>query len=78
MSVTVRLYAGVKEAAGVGELTVDGETISEVSDAIAATCPAIADRLAYCRFALNDEFVDADAAVPDGAAVDVIPPVSGG
>ena len=54
MSVTVRLYAGVKEAAGVAELTVEGETISEVSDALAATCPAIAERLPYCRFVSRD------------------------
>jgi molybdopterin converting factor small subunit len=27
---------------------------------------------------MDDEFVDASAPVPDGATVDVIPPVSGG
>ena len=43
--ITVRLYAGVKEKAGVKSLEVEGATI---------------------------------AAVPNGATVDVIPPVSGG
>jgi len=78
MSVTARLWAGVKEAAGVGEVAVEGETIAGVRDALAAAVPAIADRLAYCRFALEDAFVADDAAVPEGATIDVIPPVSGG
>jgi len=78
VSVTVRLYAGVREGAGTAEVTVEGTTVQEVRDALAEACPNIADRLAFCRFALNDEFVDADAPVTDGAEVDVIPPVSGG
>lgn len=78
MSVTVRLYAGVKEAAGAAAFEVDGATVAQVRDALAAACPAIADRLSFCRFALDDEFVGDDAAVPAGAAIDVIPPVSGG
>ena len=78
MSVTARLWAGVKEAAGVAEVAVEGETIAGVRDALAAAVPAIADRLAYCRFALEDAFVADDTAVPEGATIDVIPPVSGG
>ena len=78
MSVTVRLYAGVKEAAGAAQLTVDGATVGEVREAAAAACPPIADQLRYCRFAMDDTFVDADAPVADGAVVDAIPPVSGG
>lgn len=78
MSVTVRLFAGVKEAAGTGTLTVEGRTVQEVRDAAAQACPAIADRLRFCRFAVDDSFVAEDAPVSDGATVDVIPPVSGG
>ena len=78
MSVSVRLYAGVREAAGTAELSVDGGDIAAVRAAIAVECPGIADRLPFCRFALEDEFVGDEAAVADGATVDVIPPVSGG
>jgi molybdopterin converting factor small subunit len=78
MSVTVRLWAGVKEAAGQAELRVDGATVAEVSAALAAAVPAVAERLAYCRFAVDDAFVTEDTEVADGATVDVIPPVSGG
>ena len=78
MSVAVRLYAGVRERAGVAELTVEGADVAAIRAAIAAACPAIAEQLAFCRFAVGDEFVGDDATVDDGAAVDVIPPVSGG
>ena len=78
MSVTARLWAGVKEAAGVAEVEVEGETIAGVRDALAAAIPAIAGRLGYCRYALDDTFVTDDTPVPKGATIDVIPPVSGG
>ena len=78
MSVAVRLYAGLRDAAGTSELTVEGETIAAIREAVAAACPAIAGRLEFCRFAMNDEFVDTDASVDGGASVDIIPPVSGG
>ena len=78
MSVTVRFWAGVKEAAGQAELRVEGDTVAIVRDAIAAACPAIAEQLPSCRFAVNDEFVPDETVITDGATVDVIPPVSGG
>ena len=78
MSVTVRLWAGVKEAAGRGELSVEGATVAEVRDALAEACPAIASHLAHCRFAVDDAFVGSETQVASGAVIDVIPPVSGG
>lgn len=78
MTVAVRLYAGVRERAGKARLDLDGKTIAAVREALAAACPAIAEQLPFCRFAVDDEFVADDAAVKPGAVVDVIPPVSGG
>ncbi|MFQ5845861.1 MAG: MoaD/ThiS family protein [Planctomycetota bacterium] len=78
MSVRVRLHAGVRERAGTAELEVEGGTVAAVREAIAAACPAIADRLEFCRFAAGDEFVGEETALSDGATVDLIPPVSGG
>ncbi len=78
MSVSVRLYAGVKERAGKSELSVEGDTIAAVREAVAAACPTIAEQLAFCRFAVNDEFVGEETSVPDLAVIDIIPPVSGG
>jgi molybdopterin synthase sulfur carrier subunit len=78
VSITVRLFAGVKEKAGVPTLVVDSASIGALRPALAAVCPAIEPQLAPCRFALNDEFVDDEIALEDGATVDLIPPVSGG
>jgi molybdopterin converting factor small subunit len=78
MSVAVRLHAGLKERAGVAELTVRGNDVAAIRAAIAAACPPVAEQLAFCRFAVDDEFVDDETAVSEGAIVDVIPPVSGG
>ncbi|MHC4549780.1 MAG: MoaD/ThiS family protein [Planctomycetota bacterium] len=78
MSVVVRLHAGVRERAGVAELTVEGKDIGAVRAAVAVVCPPLAAQLPYCRFAMEDEFVGDETAVREGAVVDVIPPVSGG
>jgi len=78
LTITVRFWAGVKEAAGKPEVTVEGDTVASVREAIAKECPEIADHLATCRFAVNDEFVVDEAPIAEGATVDVIPPVSGG
>ena len=78
MTVSVRLYAGVRERAGKARLDVEAKTVAAVRTALAAACPAIAQELPFCRFAVDDEFVADDAAVKPGAVVDVIPPVSGG
>ncbi len=78
MTVAVRLYAGVRERAGIAKLEVEAKTVAALRAALARACPAIAEQLPSCRFAVDDEFVADDAAVRAGAVVDVIPPVSGG
>jgi molybdopterin converting factor small subunit len=78
MTVTLRLYAGVREAAGTDEIRVAGRTIAQVRDAAAKACPPIANHLPYCRFAIQNAFVPLDTEVDDGTIIDAIPPVSGG
>jgi len=78
MSVKVRLFAGLREAAGRTELEVEAGCVARLREALAEACPAIAGRLRFCRVAVCNEFVGEDAAVADGATVDLIPPVSGG
>jgi len=81
VTVTVRLYAGLREAAGSDRLVVETGTDGDVSTlraALAEARPGLEGRLAACRFAIDDDFVPDDAPVPDGAVVDAIPPVSGG
>ena len=76
--ITARLFAAVRERAGQQSIEVGGATIADVRASLAETCPPVADMLGSCRFAMNDEFVLDETPVPDGATVDVIPPVSGG
>ncbi len=77
-AVKVRLHAALREEAGKDELEVSASTISELRGALAEACPAIDERLRFCRFAKNDEFVGDGAELNAGDVVDVIPPVSGG
>ena len=81
MSITVRLYAGVKETVGRAAVDVElkaGADVRALREALGAACPEIEGQLPYCRFALSDRFVGDETELPDGATVDVIPPVSGG
>ena len=78
MTVTARLFAGVRERVGESTIEVTGATIAEVRASLAQTCPPVAELLPACRFALDNEFVEDGTPVSDGSIVDVIPPVSGG
>ena len=74
MAVTVRLFAGLRERAGVSRVEVDGvERVGEVWAKL-----DLGDEPGGLLYALNREYVDRDAAVHDGDEVALIPPVSGG
>lgn len=81
MTVRVRLFAAVREAAGVDEVEVAPATVREVlSELRHRFGEPFAKRLAVCAVLLDGTAVprDADVAVPDGAEVALLPPVSGG
>jgi len=81
IAVRARLFARLREQAGTDGESVElpaGSSVSDVYDAVGRSHPGLpADRNAV-RAALNQEFVDWDAAVADGDEVAFIPPVSGG
>jgi MoaE-MoaD fusion protein len=81
IAVHARLFARLRELAGTDAESVElptGSNVSDVYDAVRRLHPGLdADRNAV-RAALNQEFVDWDAAVADGDEVAFIPPVSGG
>ncbi|HET8733588.1 MAG TPA: molybdopterin converting factor subunit 1 [Anaeromyxobacteraceae bacterium] len=80
MPVTVLFFAVAREAAGTDAETLASAppTVGALRALLAARHPALARVLPRCRLAVNQEFAAEDAAVPDGAEVAVIPPVSGG
>ncbi len=76
MQVTVRLFAGLRERAGTGELRLelaDGARVADVWPLL-----ELGDEQAGLLFAVNRRYADADAPLTDGDEVAVIPPVSGG
>lgn len=80
MNHTVQLFARLRDLAG-PSVTValpTGATVYDLRRALAASHPAIGPLLATSRVAVNHEFAADVDAVPDGAELAVIPPVSGG
>jgi molybdopterin converting factor subunit 1 len=81
MRVTVRLFAGLRDIVGTGELTHDapaGATAKTVWDALAGTHPALAPYEAVSSCAVNEEYAKFDFPLNEGDEVAFLPPVSGG
>jgi molybdopterin synthase sulfur carrier subunit len=81
-SLRVLYFAGLREAVGLAEETVeipDGvRTIGALADHLAGRHPAYALRRAHVRIARNEAFVKEDEPVASGDVVALIPPVAGG
>lgn len=76
MKVTVRLFAGLRERAGVRERTVElapGATVRDVWPAL-----ALGDEPPGLLYAVNRVYTDGEHRLEDGDHVALIPPVSGG
>ena len=81
MRIKVLYFAQLREAAGR-----DGETLefprpvtaAELSAGLLARPEFFKYRDLAFRYAVNDEFVNPDRIIPEGAAVALIPPVAGG
>ncbi len=81
MRVTVKLFAILRERAGVSEATLDvrdGATISALRELLAEQFPVLRDVLRQTAFAVNREYASNGTALADGDEVAAIPPVSGG
>ncbi|MEX1357854.1 MAG: molybdenum cofactor biosynthesis protein MoaE [Gaiellaceae bacterium] len=74
MTVTVRLFAGLRERAGWSLRALDGvERVGDVWPAL-----GLGDEPPGLLYAVNRKYADADRALADGDEVALIPPVSGG
>jgi molybdopterin converting factor subunit 1 len=80
VAITVLYFAVAREAAGTGSesLAAAPATVGALRAFLAGRHPALARVLPRCRIAVGQEFASDGDAVPDGAEVAVIPPVSGG
>jgi molybdopterin synthase catalytic subunit len=81
MQINVRLFAGLRERAGVKSLAVTVPEGAAVADVIEAANRAAGGALSMSgkiMYALNREYVETTAEVHDGDELALIPPVSGG
>src|SRR6266508_864587 len=81
MKVSLQLFASLREAVGRRDLSLevdDGSRVSDLRARLASDYPSLGPLLKTVVFAIDDEYVSADERLHDGAAVALIPPVSGG
>jgi molybdopterin converting factor subunit 1 len=81
MTIRVRLFARARDLAGIDVVTVDlpaGATVADLRARLGATYPALSPLLPRSAVAVNEEFAEDSVAIPPGAEVALLPPVSGG
>jgi sulfur-carrier protein len=77
--VALRMFAGAREAAGVGRAEFEGETVGEVIAAAVEQFGSEFERVVGAsRIWLNGDAATPELAVQAGDEVAVLPPVSGG
>ncbi len=77
----MKLFAGLREKAGVAEIPVDlpaGATVEDLAAALARAIPEAASLLQSVRYAVNCTFAQPGTVIGPQDEVAVIPPVSGG
>jgi molybdopterin converting factor subunit 1 len=81
MRVRVRLFASLREIAGVPELLLElspGSTAEDAWARLARDVPALAPRRTSLAASVNRRYAPFDTALRDGDELVFIPPVSGG
>ena len=83
ISISVLLFARARELVGASSVTVSLDTPATTQallERLLAEHPALVPLLPHCLLAVNQEYVERDAAkqVSPGDEVAVIPPISGG
>jgi molybdopterin converting factor small subunit len=86
MKVRVKLFAVARQRVGNGEVEVEladpngsgGPTVADLRLALLRQFGALAEVLPHVRMAVNGDYAAESSAIPPGAEVALIPPVSGG
>ncbi|TAN25651.1 MAG: MoaD/ThiS family protein [Actinomycetota bacterium] len=77
--VTVKLFAGAREAAGTSSIQVEADSVQEALDAVTETHgDALARMISISKIWLNGEPAEPDSIVSSSDEIAVLPPVSGG
>ncbi len=81
MQVRVRLFAVLRDLAGVAECTLElpaGATVSTARAPLLQRLPALRQHLGRCAYAVNRTYARPETTLHDGDELALIPPVSGG
>jgi molybdopterin converting factor subunit 1 len=81
MRVTVKLFAILRERAGVSTVELElpeGSTVEAAAGKLLEGIPALSEHLMKSAFAVNRAYGRRDAVLHDGDELALIPPVSGG
>jgi MoaE-MoaD fusion protein len=81
VTITVLFFAAARERVKRSQESLElppGARVADVLRLLTERHPGLAPLLPHLRVAVNQEFVDAEAEVPAGAEVALIPPVAGG
>jgi molybdopterin converting factor subunit 1 len=81
MKITIRLFAVLRERAGVSQLTLElpvGATVATAKDSVLQEYPQLANVISPAAFAVNRSYSSASAELRDGDELAFLPPVSGG
>ena len=81
MRVNVKLFAILRDRAGVPELSLDlpaGATAASAGAAVGERYPALREHLNRVAYAVNPAYAPAGTALSEGDELALIPPVSGG
>ena len=81
MRIHVKLFAILRDAAGLPELTLDvpdGTTVHGAAIALGDRLPALREHLPHTGYAVNRTYAGPAHVLADGDELAAIPPVSGG
>ena len=81
MNVKVKLFAVAKQLAGAETVAVtlpNSPTVKKLRDALGQQFPPLYDITQRAMIAIDAEYVNNDAIVPEHSEIALIPPVSGG